>query len=186
MFERAHSLSALPPRNLCELLLRDVSSLLITSHLISRAVKSLRSADCSFSPELMDTLDSIISASEAGERLLHSPLSDSGAVLLHTPDTCESALLTDFLIRLPARVTPGVLGAEVTAKLRLLAQHVELKARLAAEQALLVGQNALCQALMQWATKWRSCGQTLRYATMRAHAQAYIADLADAPVPQVA
>lgn len=164
------------PRNLCELLLRDVAALLITSHLVSRAVKSLR-PECRFSRELLDTLDAIIATSDAGEMFLQAPLSESGAILPDITDTSEGAQLRDFFTQLPVRVAPGVLAAEVVVNLRLLVQHVELKIRLAAEEALLVGQNALCHALMIWAAEWCACSRALRVATVRARARAYIADL---------
>lgn len=153
-----------PPRNLGELLLRDVASLLTTSHLVSRSLRSLR-PQCSFSPELTTTLDALLATSDAGETILHPPLSGSDVVLPAIPDPTESTLLTDFFVRLPEQVTPGKLAAEVTGNLRLLAQHIELKTRLAAEEALFVGQETLSQALLVWAAEWRSCSGALHRMT---------------------
>lgn len=155
---------ATPPRNLGELLLRDVASLLITSQLVSRALQSLR-PQCTFSPELTTTLDALMATSNAGESLLNPPLAGSEASLPPVPDPSENTLLTDFFVRLPERVVPGAPAAEVTGNLRLLAQHIELKTRLAAEEALFVGQEALSHALMVWAAEWRSCSGALHRIT---------------------
>ena len=168
------------PRNLCELLLRDVASLLATSQLVGRSLYTLR-PECAFSPELTETLDSIVTTSKAGESHLHQPLVEAGAVLPPASDAAANALVTGLFTRLPAALAPGVLAAEIAVNLRLLAQHIELKARLAAEEALLVGQNKLCQALIAWAAEWRACGEVLRSATVRARAQAYVADLGQIP-----
>lgn len=115
--------------------------------------------------------------------LLNPPLVESGAVLPNSTDARESAMLTDFFVRVPSRGAPAVLATEVASNLRLLAQHIELKARLAAEEALLVGQNALCHALMVWAAEWRACGQALRTATVRARTRAYVADVEEFAMP---
>ena len=80
---------------------------------------------------------------------------------------------------MPAAVAPGILATEVTVNLRLLAQHIELKARLAAEAALLVGQDRIGKALIAWSVEWRNCGGVLRSITARARAQAYIADIGE-------
>lgn len=159
-------------------MLRDVASLLQTSQLVGQSVGALRS-QCSFSRELTKSINAVVAASEAGEWLLQNPLVEAGAVLPSSDDTMESALLTDFLARLPVQGTPGVLAAEVAVNLRLVVQHIELKARLVGEEAHLVGQNALCDALMKWMKQWRSCSRILRAVTIRARARAYIADLDD-------
>ncbi|MDB6113727.1 MAG: hypothetical protein JWQ83_219 [Lacunisphaera sp.] len=169
---------AMPPRNLLELLLCDVSSLLFTSKFVSRSLLALR-PKCEFSRELTATLDSIIALSNAGELRLHPPLDDAGAVLPEVMDETAGAQVADFFTRPPLAAGPGLLAAEVAANLRLLAQHLELKARLAAEEALLVGQHALGNALVDWSADWRACGHKLRAATVRARAQAYVADLDD-------
>jgi hypothetical protein len=174
---------ATPPRNLCELLLRDIASLLIMSRLISHSVKALRPR-CSFSPDLTASLDSIAATSEAGERLLHPPLTESGTVLPYTPDSGGHALRTDFFTQLPDQAAHDVLAADVDANLHLLAQHLEQKTRLAAEEALLVGQNSLCRALLGWAVEWHDCSRVLRLATVRARARAYFAEWNVSAVPQ--
>lgn len=174
---------ATPPRNLCELLLRDVASLLIMSRLITHSVKALR-PNCTFSPDLTTSLDAIVATSEAGERLLQTPLHESGTVLPYTPDTGGHALRTDFFTRMPAQAAHDVLAADVDANLHLLSQHLELKTRLAAEEALLVGQNSLCRALMGWAAEWHACSRVLRLATVRARTRAYFAEWNESVVPQ--
>ena len=168
----------MPPVNLCELLLRDVASLLITSQLVNKALLALR-PECEFSRELTRTLDTIVAISSSGEKHLHAPLTEAGAVLPPTNDASASLLVTGFFTRLPPTVMPGVLAAEIAVNLRLLAQHIELKPRLAAEEALLVGQDRIGQALVAWSAEWRNCGRVLRSATVRARAQAYIADLGE-------
>jgi hypothetical protein len=172
------ALHSTPPQNLCDLMLRDVASLLFTSQVVGRAIESLR-PQCSFSRELTKGINAIMAASEAGEWLLHNPLAEAGAVLPNADDTMESALLMEFLARLPQQGAPGVLAAEVAVNLRLLVQHIELKARLVGEEAELVGQKALCEALMKWMKQWRACSRILRAMTVRARARAYIADLND-------
>jgi hypothetical protein len=155
---------ATPPRNLGELLLRDIASLLTTSQLVGRSLEKLR-PQCTFSKELTATLDSLLATSQAGEELLNPPLAGSDVELPAISDPTESTLLTDFFVRLPGRVTPGALAADVTGNLRLLAQHIELKTRLAAEEAVFVGQEALGHALMMWATEWRNCSGALQRIT---------------------
>ena len=167
--------STASPANLCELLLRDVASLLVTSRLINQFLRVLR-PECGFSPELTATVDDLAVISDSGATRIHPSLVEAGAVLPATADHTTSALITGFLTRLPV-VAPGVLAAEISVNLRLLAQHVELRARLAAETALLVGQSALCRALIAWSAEWRNCGRILRAVSVRARAQAYVADL---------
>jgi hypothetical protein len=157
---------AMPPRNLGELLLRDIASLLTTSQLVGRSLEALR-PQCAFSRELSATVDALLATSHAGGELLRPPLAGSDVELPAIPDAGESSLLTDFFIRLPARVAPGALAADVTGSLRLLAQHIELKARLAAEEALFVGQETLSHALLGWAAEWRSCRNALQRMTGR-------------------
>ena len=167
---------ALPPRNLLELLLCDVSSLLFTSKFVSRSLLALR-PKCEFSRELTTTLDAIIALSNAGETRLHPSLDEAGAVLPEVIDGAAGTQVADFFTSPPLASGPGLLAAEVAANLRLLTQHLELKARLAAEEALLVGQHALGNALVDWSADWHACGYKLRAATVRARAQAYVADL---------
>jgi len=171
-----------PPGNLCELLLRDVASLLVTSRIISHHLLDLR-PQCEFSGELTATLDSIVALSRDGESRLQPALDEAGATLPETTDALTGALLADFFTRIPVAAAPGTLAAEVAVNLRLLAQHLGLKALLAAEEAVLVGQNRLSGVLLNWSSEWRACGQTLRAATVRARAQAYVADLPAAGQP---
>ncbi len=172
-----------PPRNLCELLLRDVASLLVTSELVSRALIALR-PECRFSRELTQSLDLIVAISDAGQIHLQEPLAEAGAVLPPSHDTSASALVTGFFTRLPTAAAPGILATEVAVNLRLLAQHIELKARLAAEAALLVGQDHIGAALIAWSVEWRNCGGVLRSVSARARAEAYIADVGESAALQ--
>lgn len=161
---------ATPPRNLGELLLRDIASLLTTTQLVGRSLETLR-PQCAFSSELTTTLDALLATSHAGEDLLNPSLAGSEVELPAVDDASESTLLTDFFVRLPGRVAPGALVADMTRNLRLLAQHIELKTRLAAEEAVLVGQEGLSQALMHWAAEWRSCSGALQRLTGPMHAE---------------
>ena len=95
-----------PPRNLCELLLRDIASLLVTSELIRRALIALR-PECKFSPELTRSLDLIVAISDAGQIHLQEPLAEAGAVLPASHDTSASALVTGFFTRCPPPSRPA-------------------------------------------------------------------------------
>lgn len=172
----------MPPRNLCELLLRDAASLLVTSQLISQSLLALR-PKCEFSRELAATVDTMVTINDSGASRLKPPLTEAGASQTVAADTTTNMLVTDFFTRLPV-VAPGVLAAEIIVNLRLLAQHLELKTRLAAEEALLVGQNRLSQALVAWSAEWRAFSGALRDATVRARARAYIADLDESVTTQ--
>jgi|GEM_PF-6883452 len=148
-----------PPANLSELLLRDVASLLLTSELISSSLVALR-PECEGSGELTGALDAMVALCDEGEARIHQPLFESGIILPTTTDTSAGGLIAGFFTRLPSGKDPQF-AAEVVINLQLLAQHVELKARLAGEEALLVGLDALSQALADWSAEWRACGQNL-------------------------
>jgi hypothetical protein len=165
-----------PPCNLCELFLWDVASLLASSRFIRRTLPAIR-PDCAIPDELVAYLDLIVAISKAGESRLQAPLVEAGAVLPATVDHTTPTLVAALRAGAPVAVLPGVRAAELAANLRLLVQHLELKVRLAAEAALLVGQSRLSLALVDWANKWRDCGRTLRAVTIRARARAYVADL---------
>lgn len=166
----------MPVSNLCEMFLRDVSHLLVTNQLVRRSLQALR-PECAFSDELTRTVDAVITLTQKCEGQLRSPLSDAGAILPVLSNGTASAIVTDFLSSIPTRATPDVFVAEIVSNLRLLVQHVELKAMLTAEAAILMGQTALSQALLKWSAEWRACGKTLRRATVRVRAKAYIADV---------
>ena len=133
--------------------------------------------DCAIPDELVAYLDLIVAISKAGESRLQAPLVEAGAVLPATVDHTPPTLVAALRAGAPVAALPGVRAAELAANLRLLVQHLELKVRLAAEAALLVGQSRLSLALVDWANKWRDCGRTLRAVTIRARARAYVADL---------
>lgn len=160
--------------NSCEALLRSIASLLVTSEFIAGFLGALR-RESEFSGELAATLDSILAATQAGPTHLYQPLAEVGAKLPPATDTAAGALITGFFLPLPAAGTLGVLTADVANNLRMLMQHVERKAHLAAEEALMVGQNKICHGLMLWAGEWRACDEGLRAATIRSRTKAYIA-----------
>ena len=169
---------ATPPRHLFDLFLRDLTSLLITSRSVTRSLVAIQ-PECTFSEELMERIDSLVTTSQAGEAHLLEPLREVGITLPPAGDSGSSALVAEFFTRLPVGASPAVLAAEVVVNLRLLAQHLELKIRLAAEEALLVGQKSVCRALVAWAREWRLTAARLSGATVRARARAYVADLGE-------
>ena len=174
-----------PPSNLCEMFLRDVALLLVTSRLIKGSLFALR-PECEFSPELTKTIDTVAALSDCGEPYLRKPLLEAGAVLPALPESTASSVVKEFIASIPVQVSPSVLAAEVISSLRLLVQHIELKVMLAAESAVLVGQNRLSRALLKWAAEWRACGQILRIVTVRVRAKAYVADLDSSATSQFA
>lgn len=174
-----------PADNLCDLFLRDVSSLLVTSRLIKRSLLALR-PECAFSPEVTKTIDAVVALSDSGEPRLREPLLDAGAVLPVLADGTASAVVKEFIAGIPVKVAPAVLAAEVISSLRLLVQHIELRVMLAAEAAVLVGQTQVSRALLQWSAEWRACAKILRRIMVRVRAKAYVADLELASVAQPA
>jgi hypothetical protein len=164
-----------PPGNVSEMLLRDVASLLLTTELISSSLVALR-PECAFSSELTLMLNSMITLCDEGETRVQQPLLEAGIVLPTTTDASPSTLITDFFRRLPTAVEPKVFAAEVVINLQLLAQHVELKARLAADEALIVGLDGLNQALDVWCGEWHTCGRQMGRATFRSRPHARISD----------
>ncbi|MEO6995413.1 MAG: hypothetical protein ABI273_17540 [Lacunisphaera sp.] len=164
------SLSFTPAGNLSDMLLRDVASLLLTTELISSSLVALR-PECAFSNELTHTLNSMVTLCDEGEARVQEPLLESGIVLPTTTDSSPSTLITDFFHRLPTAADPRVFGAEVVINLQLLAQHVELKARLAADEALIVGLDGLNQALDVWSDEWHTCGKQMGRLSFRIRPQ---------------
>lgn len=160
-----------PPSNVSELLLRDVASLLLTSELVSSSLVALR-PECEHSPELTSALNSMITLCDESESRVQQPLLESGIVLPTTTDTSASTLITGFFTRLPTSAEPRVFATEVIINLQLLAQHVELKARLASEEALIVGLDALSCGLADWSGEWRALGQKIGGA--KSHGRTYV------------
>ncbi len=154
---------------------------MVISRTTSHTLMALR-PECEFSDTLTASLDRIAATNDAGETYLRRPLAEAGVLLPKTKDQTSSAFISAIFSRVPAGATPAIFTTEIVVNLRLLSQHLELKARLAAEEAMLVGQDLLCSALVAWAAEWRSCGRALRDATVRARANAYVADV-DSPVP---
>jgi len=151
--------------------------LLVTGQLIKRSLATLRTK-CDHSTELAGSIDSIVAISDAGEINLREPLLEAGAVLPALSESTASAVVAGFIASIPGDAPPAVFAAEVISTLRQLVQHIELKALLAAETALLVGQASLSRALLKWSGEWRACAQSLRSVTVRVRAKAYIADMA--------
>lgn len=169
------------PRNLCELFLRDLASLLLLSRTAKQTLRALR-PECTFSDTLTASVDHIAATNEAGETYLRRPLAEAGVLLLKPTEGESGVFISALFSRLPtASAAPAIFATEVVVNLRLLAQHLELKARLAAEEAVLVGQDLLCSALVAWAAEWRNCGHSLRDATVRVRARAYAADIDAVP-----
>ncbi|HVU18265.1 MAG TPA: hypothetical protein VHD32_15190 [Candidatus Didemnitutus sp.] len=141
---------------------RELTSLLITNRSIAHSLASVRT-EIGEAPEVIEQIDELIAVGQEGENHLRKPLDQAG-ILLPTPvtgaaDDAEAPALH------PAFGHRGAIrnfAADVVTHLCLLAQHLELRARLAAEEARLVGQTALRQALLAWAAQWRVCGQHLR------------------------
>jgi len=148
------------------MLLRDVASLLLTTELISSFLVALR-PECEFSSDLTHTLNSLIALCDDGETRVQQPLLETGIILPTTTDASPSTLITDFFQRLPTAADPQVFGSEVVINLQLLAQHVELKARLAADEALIVGLTGLNAALSSWSDEWHQCAKQMGKLTFR-------------------
>jgi hypothetical protein len=159
------------PGNVSEMLLRDVASLLLTTELISSSLVALR-PECEFSGDLTLMLNSMITLCDEGEARVQQPLLETGIILPTTTDASPSTLITDFFHRLPTSAESRIFGAEVVINLQLLAQHVELKARLAADEALIVGLDGLNQALAVWSEEWHQCGKEMGRITFRSRPHA--------------
>ena len=171
------------PGNLCELFLRDLLLLLNTSRTVVTSLVELQ-PQCSFSPDLQDKVAAIITVSRAGEAHLDEPLREGGLVVPSGVATGLNPIVTNFFSRIPIGAAPGVIASEVVASLRLLAQHIELRTRLAAEKAIVVGQRALSRALFAWAAEWRRCSRELRAATVQTLMMAYVADVPELLPPR--
>jgi hypothetical protein len=140
---------------------RELTSLLITNRSIAHSLATVRT-EMSESPEVLDQINELIAVGHQGENHLRGPLDDAG-IVLPTPVTSDDE--TEAPDVHPAFIRHGAVrnfAAEVITHLRLLAQHLELRARLAAEEARLVGQKGVRQALLAWAAQWRVCGEHLR------------------------
>jgi hypothetical protein len=162
-----HSTVLRAPPNLAELFLRDLTSLLVTSRAVTRSLEALR-PECTFSPEVTTQINDLIGASASGEQHMRAPLNEAGMVLAPAGDPAARAQVAAIFTQLPAGGPSSALAEEVTVNLRLVAQHLELRARLAAEEALRVGQKSIGQALLRWARSWCQCGEDARAALDRA------------------
>ena len=174
--------SAGAPRNLCELFVRDLALLLTTSAAISHSLLTLR-PECERSPGLDDLtriLDRLIATCGSGEACLRRALADAGIDLPGREDAGSGTLVAGFFACLPAQAAPAIFASDLVLNLRLLAHHVGLRARLAAEKAALVGQSGISRTLVNWAGEWQACNRDLRANSLHTHAQAYVADVNEA------
>lgn len=154
-----------PPGNASEFLLRDVATLLLTSELISSSLMALR-PECELSADLAEALETMIALCDEGPSTLQPSLLEAGIALPTTTDTSASTLITGFFTRLPSPKASSF-EAEVMLNLQLLAQHVELKSRLASEEAKIVRLESLSQDLANWSAEWRECGRKIGSPTFR-------------------
>lgn len=148
-----------PHGNLSGLLLRDVATLLLTTELISSSLMALR-PECESSADLTEALETMIALCDEGPATLQPSLLEAGIALPTNTDTSASTLITGFFTRLPSPQA-SCFETEVILNLRLLAQHVELKSRLASEEASLVRLESFGQDLSHWSEEWRECGRKI-------------------------
>lgn len=172
-----------PVPNLCALFVHEVLSLLATSDAIGREIRALRT-QCTLPGELVEMLDSLATLNEAREIHLRRPLTEAGIAWELTSQE-STAWIERLLPAIPTGDVSAVTAAEIAVQLRLLVQHLELKTVLAAESALLLGHEGLCQGLIAWADQWHGCSHDLRLATVHTRMRAFISDLA-VPPSQVA
>lgn len=163
--------------NVSDLLLRDISSLLLTSELIGSSLVALR-PECHFSNELTSMLNSLIILCDEGESRIRPSLVEAGLTCPTLTDNSGSTLIAGFFSRLPASGEHHCFATELVIDLHLLAQHMELKARIAGEEALIIGLENLGHALADWAHEWRDCGHRLGNATFCHDARASAEDFA--------
>lgn len=149
-----------------DLLLRDISSLLLTSELISSSLIALR-PECAFSPELTSSLNSMIALCDEGESRIQESRMEANLVWPATTDNSASTLITGFFTRLPSADDPQSFATELIINLQLLAQHVGLKARIAGEEATIIGFERLGHELAEWSRTWSTCGENLGNAMFR-------------------
>jgi hypothetical protein len=148
---------------------RDLGTLLATSRIVEQALAALRS-ECAHSAELSEMLSGLVAVNDAGEAYLQRPLAEAGIVLASQEGTEAADVVRVIFNRIPTGGKPEELTTEMRTSFRLLAQHLELKAHLAAEEALLLGQETLSSALMAWAVRWRNCGRRLGHPLVRSRA----------------
>lgn len=150
---------AAPTKKLGEAFLRDLNSLLITSRSLTRSLLALE-PQRGFSPETIAQINELVAIARDGEDELFQYLGEAGLVL---PSPGEIPVPPKHLARsrLVEPVTATDKPADVLVNLRLLVHHLELRARLVAEEARLVGQRSLRRALLAWATEWYAYGRNL-------------------------
>ena len=151
-----------------EQLLRDISSLLLTSELVGSSLVALR-PECMFSPALVATLDATIALCDKGAPKIQASLIAEGIVWPTATDTSGSALITGFFTRLPSDGDQQIFATELIVNLQLLAQHIELKSRIASEEALIIGLADVGRTLADWSHEWQTWGHKI--GTAAAHRQ---------------
>jgi hypothetical protein len=144
----------------------DLGALRATSLIVGQALAALRS-ECASSAESREMLDGLVAVNDAGEAYLQRPLAEAGIVLASREGAEAADVVRAIFHRIPTEGNPEELTVEILTSFRLLAQHLELRAHLAAEEALLLGQEPLSSALMAWAVRWRNCGRRLGHPPVR-------------------
>ncbi len=141
-------------RGLSHHFLRSLSALLVTSRLIGQSLAALR-PEFSSSPDVDRKITALINTGKQGEDDLGKPLREAGIVLPSTPNRTVAAPIVTTLYRgVPGTSTAASPATETVLNLRLLAQHLELRARLAAEYAKIAGEEPLRRVLSNWARQW--------------------------------
>lgn len=170
-------------RNLCDLFVRELHSLIDTSEGVTHGLRALRT-ECRFATELTESLDLLATVNDTREVHLRRPVAEAGLSWERAADFDGTSVWMEQLFpRLPPGSASDAQAADVAVKLRLLAQHLELRTVLAAESALLLGREPLCQGLIAWADQWHACCQSLRLVTVHARMRAFVADLAKDGTP---
>jgi hypothetical protein len=146
-------------RGLCNHFLRNLTSLIVTSRLIGESLGGL-SGEAARSPEIAKKISELIAAGREGESQLGKPMRDAG-IILPAPSGGETAgrLVTYLYDGLPAEGASPSQISQTVINPRLLAQHLELRARLTAEEAKLIGEEPMRRVLLNWARQWWMAAQ---------------------------
>jgi hypothetical protein len=135
--------------------------LIITNRSIRHSLLTAR-AERGLPPEVVWKIDDLVAVGLEGENQLRQPMEAAGIVPPRETHPANGAAETPLFGRTPASIGFQNRAVQLVINLRLLAQHLELRARLAAEEARLVGQKSLRRALLAWAAEWYVCGQHLQ------------------------
>jgi hypothetical protein len=137
-----------------ERFLRNLAYLLVTSRLVGEALTTMR-PDFALTPDVDRKIHELISTGEQGDLELRRPMRESGIVLPAGPDGAGASHLVSTLCQgLYQEGLSSGRTTEAIVNLRLLAQHLELRTRLSAEEAKLAGEEPLGRVLSNWARRW--------------------------------